>query len=154
MRPTLAMIFARAKRDGACLIWQGAVAGRPGRKYGRIAVNRKCKLVHRVVNELLHGPIPPEIKVCHTCDTPPCIEPKHLFRGTTADNQADMAAKGRGRRRLRAFWCGRGHESTPKNTYTYRGTEACRTCRRDAMRRCRQRKKEQVTITGPDHRQS
>ena len=33
--------------------------------------------------------------VCHTCDTPPCCNPKHLWIGTQQDNTADRTAKGR-----------------------------------------------------------
>ncbi len=33
--------------------------------------------------------------VLHHCDTPRCVNPKHLFEGTNADNVADMMAKGR-----------------------------------------------------------
>lgn len=34
---------------------------------------------------------------CHSCDNPPCCNPAHIFKGSHAENIADMYAKGRKR---------------------------------------------------------
>lgn len=35
------------------------------------------------------------MNLCHTCDTPACVNPDHLLVGTQKDNIYDMMSKGR-----------------------------------------------------------
>jgi len=74
-----------------CWIWVGIT--RNG--YGRLRVNKHKISAHRFSYELHHGRIPDGLEVLHKCDMPPCVNPTHLFVGTTADNMMDMISKGR-----------------------------------------------------------
>jgi len=75
-----------------CWEWR---AGLTEKGYGWFGVSGHAKRSHRIAYELTRGPIPPGMKVCHSCDNRKCCNPCHLFCGTDQDNMDDMKAKGR-----------------------------------------------------------
>lgn len=74
-----------------CHWWTANVS----RRYGQIQRNGKPTRAHRAAYELYIGPIPQGVYVLHECDEPLCVNPKHLFLGTSQDNTDDMVSKGR-----------------------------------------------------------
>lgn len=78
-----------------CIEW---TAGRNKLGYGRKRVGKHIRYVHRLAWEEAHGPIPDGLIVRHDCDNPSCYNVEHLRLGTYADNNRDMAERGRNRR--------------------------------------------------------
>jgi hypothetical protein len=81
--------FARVKKTPTCWLWRGKTKGFG---YGS---GPRGEYAHRWAYRRFVGPIPEGLFVLHTCDTPLCVNYKHLFLGTQQDNLDDAKAKGR-----------------------------------------------------------
>jgi len=82
----------RDERTG-CLLWTGKTYR--DLPYGRLGIDRRQHVAHRVAWEIANGPVPAGQIVRHRCDNPQCIEPAHLELGTQADNMQDMISRRR-----------------------------------------------------------
>jgi len=83
-----------------CWEWLGSRRSKT-RQYGQFSVRKEGKATsygaHRVSYFIFNHTDPGELLVCHACDNPSCVNPHHLFLGTSLDNNRDRKEKGRGR---------------------------------------------------------
>lgn len=117
-----------------CLEYRGPTAGGG---YGSITVDGKRQLLHRWMVEQVEGPLAPGEVVRHACDNPPCFLYEHLQRGTVADNNRDMAQRGRHHNQVKTA-CPEGHAYDHIDP---QGKRKCRRCNAAAVRRYEETKR-------------
>lgn len=82
----------KVTRTAGCWLW---MAGRRHFGHGNFRLNGRGIAAHRYSWMLYVGPIPPGLWVLHKCDNPPCVNPAHLYLGTSKDNWRDCRERHR-----------------------------------------------------------
>lgn len=90
-----------------CWLWQ-RYKNKNG--YGQIRISNSNWYAHRASYAIYRGDIPVGMCVCHSCDTPSCVNPAHLWLGTRKENSQDMSRKGRANK----VWHGGGFKKGHK----------------------------------------
>lgn len=85
------VFWSHVDKSGDCWLWTAY----RNRGYGKIMLEGRCRMAHRVAWEQEFGLIPEGLALCHHCDNPSCVRPSHMFIGTQQDNLDDMVSKGR-----------------------------------------------------------
>lgn len=84
------------RSENECWNWTGSV---DGGNYGEFMIStHNREKAHRYSWRLVHGDIPDKLYICHHCDNPLCVNPSHLFLGTSYDNTHDKLNKNRHKR--------------------------------------------------------
>jgi hypothetical protein len=138
--PDEAGLWKRIDRRGPdeCWPWIGRCLTRDGYATFHL-IGRKNTTAHRVVYELLVGPIPEGLDIDHLCRNRQCMNPAHMEPVTRRVNTLrgeTMPAK-----HAAVTHCPYGHEYTPENTRWYDGHRWCRACGKRRSVEAAERKK-------------
>ena len=91
---TLDRFWAKVNKTNSCWEWN---ASKERKGYGEFRAS--CLggrwLAHRLSWFFRHGEIPNGLWVLHQCDNPSCVNPSHLYLGTSDDNISDMVSRNR-----------------------------------------------------------
>ena len=107
-----------------CWVWTG---GKLASGYGSVALDGTRFVTHRVVWEMLRGPIPDGLQIDHLCRNRACCNPDHLEPVEQKTNL--LRGVSQPAINARKTHCIRGHEFTPENTYRRPGCPQARNCR-------------------------
>lgn len=126
--------------ESGCWEWHG---GRDRNGYGRLQIDRRPRMAHRVSYELFVGPIPDGLELDHLCRVRHCINPAHLEPVTHRENV--LRGDGWSGINARRTHCLHGHsldDAYRIKTGKRRGRRCCRQCILERSRRNRQARKE------------
>ena len=96
--------------------------------YGQVKIDKRMKVAHRAVYELLVGPIPEGLICDHLCRNRNCVNPAHIEIVTQRENV--LRGVGPSAQHAGKTHCPSGHAYSAENTNYARGKRDCRICRK------------------------
>lgn len=142
--PNVANKISRLTESG-CWEWGAAKTG----GYGVVQWNGRIRRAHRVVYELLRGPISDGLETDHLCRNRACVNPDHIEPVPQKVNNA--RSESASAKHARQTHCKRGHPFSSDNTYIAkreRGKQE-RFCRECCRERDRQRYAQRKEVSEP-----
>lgn len=115
--------YNRITKTETFWIWNGAKL-KSG--YGQLRVNGRHILAHRL-SWIIENSKDPDSLILHTCDNRICVNPKHLYDGTSKQNTIDSVDRNRHYEASKTH-CQYGHEFSLENTYLYKNNRKCKKC--------------------------
>jgi len=134
-------LWPKINKTETCWLW---LAGLNGWGYGAFSMfvggSWRPRSAHRVVYELLVGPIPAKYDIDHLCRVRRCVNPAHLEAVTRSEN----LRRGIGFPALQSAQthCKRGH--ILDDAYVWHGMRHCRPCRKEYAQQYHQDRKKKV----------
>ena len=121
--------------NSGCWIWLGSTRKANYEGYGIIWIDQKHLYAHRVVYELLKGPILDGLELDHLCRNTLCVNPDHLEAVPHIINMR------RGKPATKLF-CAKGHPLSGDNLLNSKTRlRRCRTCHSENMRKYKREKR-------------
>lgn len=122
-------------QESGCWLWMGTLSTRG---YGRLWCDGKVRQAHRVVYEILVGPIPSGLQLDHLCRVRRCVNPQHLEPVTNRENgRRGTVAQVNRARQLGKTHCKHGHSLSDAYWDRTAGRRRCRPCTLSANSRSR-----------------
>ena len=117
-------IIEKIDASGDCWEWTGAQCY----GYGRVGYGKKTWLAHRLIWELLVGPIPKGMTIDHLCRNHACVNPDHMEIVDRQENT--LRGYGLSGQNGRKTHCPRGHPYSGENLRLYQAPNKNHPCRR------------------------
>lgn len=122
-------MVAKMQIGDGCWLWTGA---KNNMGYGQLWDGTRVQYAHRLVYQLLSGPIPEGRELDHLCRTPSCVRPDHLEPVTHRENVVRGTSLPAQRAHL--THCKYGHPFDADNTQVRRDGDRIRRACRECMR--------------------